>query len=122
MTLSTALEALRRTLGELFGKLVLLTEDIPNELAAAGENISDPRMFAYLVAAMTPMETPVRQEILELDAVETKLQRLVEIVQQELAVRELQQQIASDAQEKNFENPAGIHSSGAIKINSAGTG
>lgn len=100
VTLSTALEALRRTLGELFGKLVLLTEDIPNELAAAGENISDPRMFAYLVAAMTPMETPVRQEILELDAVETKLQRLVEIVQQELAVRELQQQIASDAQEK----------------------
>ncbi|PMB48581.1 endopeptidase La [Fischerella thermalis CCMEE 5330] len=96
----TELEALRRTLGELFSKLVPLTEDIPNELAAAGENISDPRLFAYLVAAMTPMETPLRQEILELDAVENKLQRLIEIVQQELAVRELQQQIASDAQEK----------------------
>ncbi|MBF2074001.1 MAG: endopeptidase La [Synechococcales cyanobacterium C42_A2020_086] len=99
-TVSTELEALRRTLGELFRKLVPLTEDIPNELAAAGENIGDPRMFAYLVAAMTPMETPVRQEILEMDAVDNKLQRLIEIVQQELAVRELQQQIASDAQEK----------------------
>lgn len=96
----TELEALRRTLGELFSKLVPLTEDIPNELAAAGENISDPRLFAYLVAAMTPMGTPLRQEILELDAVENKLQRLIEIIQQELAVRELQQQIASDAQEK----------------------
>ncbi|PMB51980.1 endopeptidase La [Fischerella thermalis CCMEE 5201] len=96
----TELEALRRTLGELFSKLVPLTEDIPNELAAAGENIGDPRLFAYLVTAMTPMETPLRQEILELDAVENKLQRLIEIVQQELAVRELQQQIASDAQEK----------------------
>ncbi len=100
VTASTELEALRRTLGELFRKLVPLTEDIPNELAAAGENISDPRLFAYLVTAMTPMETPLRQEILELDAVENKLQRLVEIVQQELAVRELQQQITSDAQEK----------------------
>jgi ATP-dependent Lon protease len=100
VTASTELEALRRTLGELFGKLVPLTEDIPNELAAAGENIGDPRLFAYLVTAMTPMETSVRQEILELDAVENKLQRLIEIVQQELAVRELQQQIASAAQEK----------------------
>lgn len=100
VTAGTELEALRRTLGELFRKLVPLTEDIPNELAAAGENISDPRMFAYLVAAMTPMETPVRQEILEMDAVDIKIQRLIEIVQQELAVRELQQQIASDAQEK----------------------
>jgi ATP-dependent Lon protease len=100
VTASTELEALRRTLGELFRKLVPLTEDIPNELAAAGENIGDPRLFAYLVTAMTPMETPLRQEILELDAVENKLQRLVEIVQQELAVRELQQQITSDAQEK----------------------
>ncbi|QZZ23583.1 endopeptidase La [Leptothermofonsia sichuanensis E412] len=99
-TAGMELEARRRTLGELFSKLVPLTEDIPNELAAAGENISDPRMFAYLVAAMTPMETPVRQEILELDAIDHKLQRLIEVVQQELAVRELQQQIASDAQEK----------------------
>ncbi len=100
VTASTELEALRRTLGELFSKLVPLTEDIPDELAAAGENIGDPRLFAYLVTAMTPMETSVRQEILELDAIDRKLQRLVEIVQQELAVRELQQQIASDAQEK----------------------
>ncbi|MCX7594368.1 MAG: endopeptidase La, partial [Fischerella sp.] len=93
-------EALRRTLGELFRKLVPLTEDIPNELAAAGENISDSRMFAYLVAAMTPMQTTVRQEVLELDTVADKLKRLIELVQQELAVRELQQQIASDAQQK----------------------
>jgi ATP-dependent Lon protease len=60
VTASTELEALRRTLGELFSKLVPLTEDIPNELAAAGENIGDPRLFAYLVTAMTPMETSVR--------------------------------------------------------------
>ncbi len=96
----TETEALRRTLAELFRKLVPLTNDIPDELAAAGDNISDPRMFAYLVTAMTPMETALRQEVLELDAVGDKLKRLINIVQQELVVRELQQQIASDAQEK----------------------
>ncbi|WP_026735376.1 endopeptidase La [Fischerella sp. PCC 9605] len=99
-TADTETEALRRTLGELFRKLVPLTNDIPDELASAGDNISNPCMFAYLVTAMTPMETAVRQEVLELDAIADKLKRLINLVQQELAVRELQQQIASDAQEK----------------------
>ncbi|MGB8701718.1 MAG: endopeptidase La [Thermosynechococcaceae cyanobacterium] len=96
---SMEVEALRRTLGELFQKLVPLTHEIPEELAEAGEHIGDPLMFAYLVAAMTPMETAKRQEVLELDAVADKLTQLIKLVQQELAVRELQQQIASDAQE-----------------------
>ncbi len=94
------IEALRRTLGDLFRQLVPLTNDIPDELASAGDNISDPRMFAYLVTAMMSMETSVRQEVLELDVVGDKLKRLISLVQQELAVRELQQKIASDAQEK----------------------
>ncbi|WP_019502034.1 endopeptidase La [Pseudanabaena sp. PCC 6802] len=94
------IEALRRTLGDLFRKLVPLTNDIPDELASAGDNISDPRMFAYLVTAMMPMETTVRQEVLELDDTADKLKRLINLMQQELAVRELQQQIASDAREK----------------------
>ena len=94
------IEALRRTLGDLFRQLVPLTNDIPGELASAGDNISDPRMFAYLVTAMMPMEITVRQEVLEMDTVADKLKRLINLVQQELAVRELQQQITSDAQEK----------------------
>jgi ATP-dependent Lon protease len=93
-------EALRRTLSSLFEKLVPLTNEMPNELAAAGETISDPRMFAYLVAAVMPMETADRQEVLILDAVSDKLKRLINLAQQELSVRELQQQIASNAQEK----------------------
>jgi ATP-dependent Lon protease len=93
------IEALRRTLGDLFQRLVPLTHDIPAELAAAGDRISDPRMFAYLVTAMMPMETTMRQEVLELDPVTDKLKRLIDLAQQELSVRELQQQIASNAQE-----------------------
>lgn len=98
--IGTEIEALRRNLGALFGELVPLTNDIPNELASAGDNISDPRMFAYLVTAVTPMETAARQEVLELDSVADKLKRLTNLVQQEIAVRKLQQEIASDAQEK----------------------
>lgn len=94
------IEALRRTLGDLFQELVPHIKDIPDEIASAGDNISDPRMFAYLVTAITPMEIAVRQEVLELDTVVDKLKQLITLVQQELAVRELQQQIASDAQEK----------------------
>lgn len=99
ITIDTEIEALRRTLGNLFQRLVPLTHEIPDELAAAGDRIGDPRMFAYLVTAMMPMETTVRQEVLELDTVTAKLKRLIHVAQQELSVRELQQQIASNAQE-----------------------
>jgi len=42
---------------------------------------------AYLHRCGTPLEPDVRQEILELDPVEAKLRRLVDLLQRELAVR-----------------------------------
>jgi ATP-dependent Lon protease len=96
----TETDALRRAAIDLFRRLVGLAGDLPEELAAAAENITDPRQVAYLVASMTPLETAVRQEILELDPVAAKLRRLVDLLQRELAVRELGRRITTETQER----------------------
>src|SRR6266536_3471069 len=99
---STGVEAqgLRRAVVDLYRRLVPLVEELPNELAGAAEALEDPRQLAYLVASTVPLPGPTRQELLELDDVVAKLQRLVELLQHELAVRELGQKITSETRER----------------------
>jgi ATP-dependent Lon protease len=101
-TVSTGVEtqALRRALVDLFRRLVPLIEELPNELIGAVETLEDPRQVAYLVASTIPLPGPVRQELLEEDVLDTKLQRLVELLQHELAVRELGQKITTETRER----------------------
>ena len=100
--ISTGVEtqALRRAVVDLFRRLVPLMEDLPNELVGAVEALEDPRQLAYLVASTIPLTGPVRQELLESDVLDAKLQRLVELLQHELAVRELGQKITTDTRER----------------------
>jgi ATP-dependent Lon protease len=101
-TISTGVEtqALRRALVDLFRRLVPLIEELPNELIGAVETLEDPRQVAYLVASTIPLPGPVRQELLEEDVLDVKLQRLVELLQHELAVRELGQKITTETRER----------------------
>jgi ATP-dependent Lon protease len=66
----------------------------------APARLTDPREVAYMVAAMSPIEAQVRQEILEIDSVPEKLRRLVDVLQRELAVRERSVKISSQTQER----------------------
>ncbi|MCI0440018.1 MAG: LON peptidase substrate-binding domain-containing protein, partial [Chloroflexi bacterium] len=93
-------EGLRRAVIDLFGKLVALVNEIPNELAGAAESLSDPRQVAYFVASAIPAELSARQEILEMDSVDAKLRRLVEVLQHEIAVRELGSRITAETQKE----------------------
>ena len=65
---------------------------------AAAETVADPRQVAYLIASTGLLDGAARQEILELEPVEAKLRRLIEILQREESVRELGQQIAAETQ------------------------
>lgn len=93
-------EALRRAVVDLFRRLTELIEDLPRELAATAEGLADPGHVAYLVASTVPLAGSARQEILELDPVAAKLRRLVELLQHEVAVRELGQKITSETRER----------------------
>ena len=85
---------------EIFRRLVAVSPELPDELAAAAENVTDPRHVAYLIASVVPLDVAVRQEILELDPVTAKLRRLIDLLQRELAVRELGRKITTDTEER----------------------
>lgn len=91
------LEALARSATDLFGRLVNLASYLPQELVSGALDSSDPRQLAYMIATTTRMEISARQEILELDSVSDKLQKLVGILSHEVNVQELGKKIRSDA-------------------------
>jgi ATP-dependent Lon protease len=97
---STEGDALRRAAVDLFRRLVGMAAELPDELAVAAESLTDPRQVAYLMAAVVPLEPAIRQEILELDPVDAKLRRLIDLLQRELAVRELGDKITTETQER----------------------
>jgi ATP-dependent Lon protease len=97
---ATEVDALRRALVDIFGRLVTASPELPDELAVAVANVGDPRHVAYLIASVVPLAVAVRQEILELDPVTAKLRRLVDLLQRELAVRELGRKITTDTEER----------------------
>jgi ATP-dependent Lon protease len=97
---STEGDALRRAAVDLFRRIVGLAGDLPDEVAVAAENLTDPRQVAYLIASVVPLDPDVRQEILELDPVDAKLRRLVDLLQRDLAVRELGHKITAETQER----------------------
>jgi len=91
-------EALVRSITALFQRLVGLAAHIPEEMIANVSSTKDPRHLAYLVATSTRMDTATRQEILEIDSVSGKLDKLLTILTREVDVLELGKKIQTDAQ------------------------
>ncbi len=94
---SVEVEALRRNIGSLFGRLVELVPGIPDEVAAVAINIEDPRQLAYAIATYMRIELADAQEILELDDVTAKLRKIVALLNKELEVLELGHKIQTEA-------------------------
>jgi ATP-dependent Lon protease len=96
----TEVDALRRAAADIFRRLVEASPELPDELGVAAEGFTDPRHLLYFVASLMPLDLPVRQELLEMDPVPAKLRRLVDLLQRELAVRELGRKITSETEER----------------------
>src|SRR5262249_13946987 len=82
------------TLGRIGGPLarqtVALSPLLPDELAGAVQNVSEPGRLADIVAAsLPPLSTVVKQELLETADVRARLGRLVAALTKELEVLEL---------------------------------
>jgi ATP-dependent Lon protease len=96
----TEIEGLRRAVVDIFRRLVEASSELPDELAVAAESVPDPLRLAYFVASVVPLDMAVRQELLEMNPVPAKLRRLVDLLQKELAVRELGRKITTDTEER----------------------
>ncbi len=92
------IEALQRSVLELFRKLVSLAPNMPEELEMAAMNVEGPLHLVYLIAGTVRMDLKDAQEILELDSVKDKLLKITSILTRELEVLELGRKIQSEAQ------------------------
>ncbi len=94
------IDGLRRAVVDIFRRLVEASPELPDELAVAAENVPDPLRLTYFVASVVPLDVAVRQELLEMNPVASKLRRLVDLLQKELAVRELGRKITTETEER----------------------
>jgi ATP-dependent Lon protease len=92
-------EALMRNAATLFRQIVELSANLPDELAAAVQNITEPGALADVVAATLPaLTSQTKQELLETADVKPRLQRLVAALTKEAEVLELGSRIQSQVQ------------------------
>ena len=91
-------EALIRSVLAQFRRLVQLTPYLSDELQTVAQEIDNPLQLAYLAGALIRIEKDAKQEIIELDVPEEKLQRVYDVMQRELAILELGNRIQSEAQ------------------------
>ncbi len=92
------MEALVRTVTDLFRRLAELMPSIPSELVATALNVENPLELVYAIATYMRMDLSDAQELLEMDSTEQKLRRLITLLTKEVEVLELSRKIQSDAQ------------------------
>lgn len=90
-------EALRRSIGQLFTKVVQLSSDLPDEMQNMPNNVQDPHVLTDLIAAQMPRLTfQERQEILETIELKLRMTRLLALLSREVQLLELGSKLQSD--------------------------
>lgn len=95
---NTRIEALMRTAVAQTQKMLSLAPYLPEEIQIAAINLDDPLKLAYLIATIVRMKIEERQDILELDNVEEKLNRVLTILTREIDILELGGKIQTQVQ------------------------
>ncbi len=95
---NTRIEALMRMAIAQTQKMMSLASYLPEELQVTAMNLEDPLKLVYLIATIVRMKLEERQELLELDTVEEKLNRIVTILTKEVDLLELGGKIQTQVQ------------------------
>jgi len=90
------LEAMVREATSAFQRIVNLSETLPNELAIAAGNVTDPSALADFIAANLPIDPAQRQAVLEELKVNRRLGFVRDLLAHELEVLEVQSKIQAD--------------------------
>jgi ATP-dependent Lon protease len=91
-------EALMRNALDLFRRLVTLAQHLPEEILMAALNVEDPRQLVYMIATSLRMDVTDAQELLEINDIAGKFQKLNALMTKELEVLELGKKIQGQAQ------------------------
>jgi ATP-dependent Lon protease len=93
---TTEIEALKRNVGELFGRIVAASGQLPEELSVAALNMGHAGRLADFVASNMNVGVPQRQSILETFPIRKRLRLVSNLLQKELQVIELRTKIETE--------------------------
>ncbi len=94
------IEALQGTLRELAQQVVALSPHVPRELRDFLGQVHDPRLLAYMVAAIARLQVSEGQQILEMDSVKDKFRRLITHLTHEKEILSIRHKIQTEAREE----------------------
>lgn len=90
-------EALARSVRNQFQRIAELVPSIPQELVTSILDLDSPLQSVYLVANFQRMELDEAQELLEIDSVTEKLEKMVAFLTHEIEVLEIGERIQNEA-------------------------
>lgn len=90
-------EALSRSVRNQFQRIAELVSTIPEELVASILDLEGPLQTLYLIANFQRMDLPEAQELLEIDSLTEKLEKLVAFLTHEIEVLEIGERIQNEA-------------------------
>ncbi|HUP19943.1 MAG TPA: endopeptidase La [Gemmatimonadota bacterium] len=93
-------EALLREGYDLAQSVIAASSALPDELQQAVRQLIDPSKFAYMIASMVRMDMADKQEVLETDDLERKLEKVLEALRRELQVLEIGKDIKGQVDEE----------------------
>ena len=97
---SVEVQALCRSVVELFQKMVSLVPNVPEEVKVIIVNITDPARLADFVGANLSLPLAERQAVLEIADVRERLARVVTLLQREIEILELGSKIQSQVHDE----------------------
>ncbi len=92
-------EALKRSLGSLFQKVVQFSPGMPDELSGLATGIEDPGALTDLIAAHLPVPAAEKQEILETLDLKARMTKLMTLLTRETQVLEIGSKLQSQVSE-----------------------
>ncbi len=88
------------TLIDLFGQLVELNGNIPDDVLQYTTQIDDPSMLADVIASTLNLATKEHQEILEIQGTDERLQHVALLLGRQLSILEMKESISNQIQEE----------------------
>src|SRR5687767_6526135 len=95
-TKNVEIEALRRTVSQLFERCVALSPNLPDELRSLTQAVQEPNVMADLIAAHMPFAVEDKQQVLETVDWLERLRLLSELLGREARVLELSSKVQSE--------------------------
>jgi ATP-dependent Lon protease len=101
---SPEIEALQRNVLASFNDYVHLNRRVPDEVLATANNITNPTLLSYTVAAHLILKVPVKQAILEQDDLAQRFTQLSKTLASELEILKLERKIEGQVRNQVSKN------------------